>query len=124
MNAIEMKIIGAIQSGQELPPHVTHDEDGCARVMLHGNRIACVDLNRGIMTLSDQGYLTLTTTSHLNALLEAFAPDYRTCIRQGVRQLVDGRSPTTYAFGQWVAFKRSNDDEGKFMLMQGDEANV
>lgn len=117
MNAIEMKIIGAVQSGHDLLHHVTHDEDATASIMLHGNRIACVDLDRGIMSLSDQGYLTRTTTSRLNALLEAFAPDYRTRVHQGQRQLVDHREGIARPFGQWVVFRSGQ-------LHRGSQINV
>ena len=75
MRKIENDMIAAIRSRNSYKCDntvVEQGEHGYAEVRLHGNRIARLNYNNGVLELSDCGYRTATTKSRLNALLDAF----------------------------------------------------
>lgn len=75
MRKIETDMIAAIRSRNSYKCDntvVEQGENGYAEVRLHGNRIARLNYQNGILELSDCERRTTTTKSRLNALLDAF----------------------------------------------------
>jgi len=71
MRKIESLMIQAVRNGRDWKSGNTevHNSDHGIIVRLHGNKIAQVDHEAGILWVTDAGWQTTTTKSRLNALL-------------------------------------------------------
>lgn len=109
MNQSEIKIVdlvseratGAIANTTVTYSVVTEN----STILLHGNKIAEYDHFNHKLRINFCGYVTQTTKSRINALLEGLGFDSRFVVKQGVLYLIHGKDKKEINPQQWYEIK-------------------